>query len=118
LWDVGILCSRAIIQRTIDVSPTFLEHGSADKIAVWAHANRDPNKQEVGFIFACSNSELWTLIKYSRSKIKIKNYSRWCPFQSLYNGTNLMQFQSGQTVPLKCLTNVYILQFTVRLRGL
>ncbi len=42
----------------------------AEKIAVWAHANRDPNKQEVGFIFAWSGSELWSLIKYSRSKIK------------------------------------------------
>jgi hypothetical protein len=44
LRDVGILCSRAVIQRTVDISPTFLEHGSAEKIAVWAHANRDPNK--------------------------------------------------------------------------
>ncbi len=44
LRDVGILYLRAVIQRTIDVSPAFLEHGSAEKIAVWAHANRDPNK--------------------------------------------------------------------------
>ncbi len=43
LQDVGILYSIAI-QRTIDVSPVFLEHGSAEKIAVGAHANRDPNK--------------------------------------------------------------------------
>jgi hypothetical protein len=70
LRDVGILYSRAVIQRTIDVSTAFLEHGLAEKIAVWAHANRDPNKQEVGFIFAWSCSELLTLIKYSRSKIK------------------------------------------------
>jgi hypothetical protein len=34
------------------------------------YANHDPNKQEVGFIFARSGSELRTLIKYSRSKIK------------------------------------------------
>jgi hypothetical protein len=34
LWDVGILYSRAVIQRTIDVSPAFLEHGSAEKISV------------------------------------------------------------------------------------
>ncbi len=47
LWDVGIFGSRAVIQRTIDVSPAFLEHGSAEKISVLAHANRDPNKQEV-----------------------------------------------------------------------
>jgi hypothetical protein len=26
-----------------------LEHGLAEKIAVFAHSNRDPNKQEVGF---------------------------------------------------------------------
>jgi hypothetical protein len=34
LQDVGISYSRAVIQRTIDVSPAFLEHGSAEKIAV------------------------------------------------------------------------------------
>ncbi len=48
--DCGMLeffCSRAVIQRTIDVSPAFLEHGSAEKISVLAHANRDPSKQEV-----------------------------------------------------------------------
>jgi hypothetical protein len=66
LRDVGILYSRAIIQRTIDVSPTFLEHGLVVKVEVWAHEKRDPDKQEVGFIFAWSGSELWTLIKYSR----------------------------------------------------
>jgi hypothetical protein len=31
--------------------PSFLEHGSAKKIAVGAHTNCDPNKQEVGFLF-------------------------------------------------------------------
>jgi hypothetical protein len=34
LRDVGILYSRAVIQRTIDVSSPFLEEGSAEKIAV------------------------------------------------------------------------------------
>jgi hypothetical protein len=34
LRDVGILYSRAVIQKTIDVSPPFLEHGSAEKISV------------------------------------------------------------------------------------
>ncbi len=74
VWIVGcwILYLQAVIQRTTDVSPAFLEHGSAEKIAVWAHANHDPNKQEVEFIFAWSGSELWTPIKYSRSKIKNK----------------------------------------------
>jgi hypothetical protein len=36
LRDGGVLYSRAVIQRTIDVSPLFLEHGSAEKIAVKA----------------------------------------------------------------------------------
>jgi hypothetical protein len=34
------------------------------------YANHDPNKQNVGFIFPWSGSELWTLLKYSRSKLK------------------------------------------------
>jgi hypothetical protein len=33
-WDVRILYSQAVMQRTIDVSPAFLEHGSAEKITV------------------------------------------------------------------------------------
>jgi hypothetical protein len=44
LRDVGILYSRAEIQRTIVVTPAFLEHSLAEKIAVCAHTNRDPNK--------------------------------------------------------------------------
>ncbi len=61
-----------------------------------------PNKQEVGFIFAWSGSELWTLIKYSRSKNqKLKTCNGWCSIQGLSNGTTLMQIKSGQTVPLK-----------------
>jgi hypothetical protein len=34
LQDVGILFSQAVIQRTIDVSPAYLEHGSPEKITV------------------------------------------------------------------------------------
>ncbi len=52
--DCGMLdffFSRVLIKRTIGVTPAFIELGSAEKIAVRAHANRDPNKQEVGFIF-------------------------------------------------------------------
>ncbi len=37
---------RAPIQRTIDASPAFMEYGLAKKIAAWAHASREPNKQE------------------------------------------------------------------------
>ncbi len=49
------------------LSRIFRAWGLAEKIVVWAHA-----KQEVGFIFAWSGSEVWTPIKYSRSKLKIK----------------------------------------------
>jgi hypothetical protein len=34
LQDVGIIYSQAVIQRTIDVSTAFLEHGSVEKIGV------------------------------------------------------------------------------------
>jgi hypothetical protein len=46
LRNDGILYLQAAIQRTIDISPAFLEHGSAKKIAVLAHATPEPNKQE------------------------------------------------------------------------
>jgi hypothetical protein len=49
LRDVGIFFSPAVIERTVVDFSAFLEHGSAEKIAVCT--NRDPNKQEVGFIF-------------------------------------------------------------------
>jgi hypothetical protein len=39
-----ILYSQAVIQRTIVDSPAFLEHGSAEKIMVCAHATRVPDK--------------------------------------------------------------------------
>jgi hypothetical protein len=42
LRNDAILYLQAAIQRTIDISPVFLEHISTKKIAVWAHANRDP----------------------------------------------------------------------------
>jgi hypothetical protein len=39
LRDVGIFYPQAVIQRTIVVFPAFLEHSSAEKIAVCAHTN-------------------------------------------------------------------------------
>jgi hypothetical protein len=35
--DVEILSSHALIQTTIDVSPAFLEHGSAEKRSRFEH---------------------------------------------------------------------------------
>jgi len=37
LRDVGILYPQAVIQRKIDVSPSFLKHGLAEKIGGWIH---------------------------------------------------------------------------------
>jgi hypothetical protein len=34
LRNVGSLYSQAVIQRTTDVSPAFLEHGSSEKTTV------------------------------------------------------------------------------------
>jgi hypothetical protein len=47
LRDVGILqifYSRAVLQRTIVGSPTFLEPGLEEKIVVCAHITRLPKK--------------------------------------------------------------------------
>ncbi len=45
LRNDGIFYLRAAIQRTVDISPAFLEHSSVKMIAVWAHANcRDPSQ--------------------------------------------------------------------------
>jgi hypothetical protein len=50
--DCGMLeYERAEIQKTIVNFPAFLEHGSAEKIAVCAHTNRDSNKDEIGYNF-------------------------------------------------------------------
>ncbi len=38
---------QAFIPRTIVDFPAFLEHGSAEKIAVCAHTTLDPNKEDV-----------------------------------------------------------------------
>jgi hypothetical protein len=48
---VGIFYSQAVTQKTIVDFPPLFEHGWAEKIAVWAHTNRDPNKHKDGFIF-------------------------------------------------------------------
>jgi hypothetical protein len=58
LRDVGTFYSRAGIHKTNVDFPAFLEHGSAEKIAVCAHTNRGLNKQADGFIFDLSCSEL------------------------------------------------------------
>jgi hypothetical protein len=46
MLNVGFLHSQAVISRTIVYFPAFLEHGSAEKIAVCAHTTRDPNKED------------------------------------------------------------------------
>ncbi len=44
------------------------------------YANRDPNKQEVEFIFAWSGSELWSFSNIQEWNWKIKNLSRLMSF--------------------------------------
>jgi hypothetical protein len=41
-----IFYSQAVIPRTVVVFPAFLDHGSAEKIAVCAHTTHDPNKED------------------------------------------------------------------------
>ncbi len=58
---------QATIQWTIDVSPAFLEHGRSrfEHMQTTIRTSR-----RIRGLFAWSGSELWTLIKYLRSKIK------------------------------------------------
>jgi hypothetical protein len=42
---------KLYLQRNFFDTPAFYEHALAEKIAACAHTNRDPDKQEVGFIF-------------------------------------------------------------------
>ncbi len=75
LRNVGILqifYSQAVIQRTIFNSPTFLETGLAEKIAVCAHSNHLPKKQEDQSYFCMKL--LRTLNSFQIFKIKIKKY--------------------------------------------
>ncbi len=94
-------CMQAATQRTIDASPPFKEYGLAKKIAAWAHANRDPNKQEDWIQFCMKWLRTLKSFKIFKSEIKkFKTCSGWCPFKGLSNDTILMQIQSGRTVPL------------------
>jgi hypothetical protein len=97
-----ILYLRAAIRRIIDASPALMEYGSAKKIAAWAHANRDSNKQEDWIQFCIKRLRNLKSFKIFKSEIKkLKTYSSWCPFKGLSNDTTLMQIQSGRTIPLK-----------------
>jgi hypothetical protein len=101
---------RAEIQRTIDVSPAFMEYGLMKKIAAWAHATREPNKQEDWRPFCMER--LRNLNSYQIFKIKnkkLKTYSDWCPFKGLSNDTTLMLIQSGRTVPLRKVISLKII---------
>ncbi len=69
------------------------------------YANRDPNKQEVGFIFACSGWGLWSLFKYSRVKLKIKNLKRLMSFSRTiqwYNSHGDPTWPEGTFQPTIC----------------
>ncbi len=69
-----ILYLQAATQRTIDASPTFMEYGSVKKIAVWAYANRDQNKQEDWIQFCMKQLRTLKSYKIFKSEIKkIKN---------------------------------------------
>ncbi len=70
---VGILhtfFSRAVIQWLIGVSPAFMEYGLAKKSASWAHANRDPNKQEDWIQFCMKRLRAMKSFKIFNSEIK------------------------------------------------
>ncbi len=69
-----------------------MEYGLAKKIAAWAHANREPNKQEDWIQFFMKGLRTLKYFKIFKSEIKkLKTYSGWCAFKGLSNDTTLMQ---------------------------
>ncbi len=99
--------SRAVIQRTIDVSPVFLRARIGGKDCGLS-ACKPWSKQVGGWINFCMK-RLKTLNSYQIFKIKnkeSKTFCSWSPFQGLSNGTTLMQIHSGWTVPLSVSTLV------------
>ncbi len=85
-----------------------MEYGLEKKIAAWAHANRELNKQEDWILFCMKRLRTLKSFKIFKSEIKkLKTYSGWCAFKGLSNDTTLMQIQSGQTVPLKALHAIH-----------
>ncbi len=69
------------------------------------YTNRDPNKQEVGFIFVWSSYELWSCFKYS--ELKFKKNQKPPAVDVLFeasNRTTLMQIQSGRMGTFKMLS--------------
>ena len=61
--ECRILYSQAVIQRTIDVSPAFWEHGSAETVQTMIQTSRKLDS----FLHEAAQN-----FKYSRSKIKNK----------------------------------------------
>ncbi len=64
-----IFYSQAVIPRTIVDSLAFLDHGSAERSWFVAIQPVIPTRRMIRGIFVWSGSELWTLLKYSRSKL-------------------------------------------------
>jgi hypothetical protein len=68
-----LVYSLAVILRTMVDFPAFWEHGLAEKIAVSAHTNHDPNKQEVGFLFFGETAQNLEVFQKFMTKI-LKNH--------------------------------------------
>jgi hypothetical protein len=93
-WFSSNIHSRAVIQRAIVVLTRIFG-------ARFVHIQPViPTRRMIRGIFVWRGSEFWSLIKYSRSKLKSKTYSGWCPFKVLSNDTTLRLNQSGRPVPL------------------
>ncbi len=76
------------------------------------YTNRDPETQEVGFICVWCGSELWSLFKYS--KLKIKNQKPTVPLYRLISFSRPIQWYHSPTDPIlpdgifECSTNSYL----------
>ncbi len=110
VWNMVCMCSNLDLfrqtelqkcSRDINIPQSKPKRGST--LVDFASNKSAPANRKTGFYANCdqtvvrwihfctSGSELWSLFKYSRVKLKkSKCYSGWCPFQGLSNGTTLM----------------------------
>ncbi len=98
--DCGLWVQNSNIPHPNQNSATFWRIFSSNKHVPanrkkGFYTNHNPNKQEVGFNFVWSGSELWSLFKYS--KVKVKNQK--------HKAVDVL-FQAFPMVPLSCRSNL------------
>ncbi len=87
-----IFFSQVVIQRAIVDFPAFWRPVWGKRLRFVTMQSLTPTSRMIRCIFLWSGSELWSLFKNSRSKLKNqKPHGGLCPFPGLSNGTTIKQ---------------------------